>query len=98
MPAATPSGNHQMPRTKPTAPAISQAARSGKYFIGTPTVSWTTFHYMRVVTQLPDSRKQHHRREQYRDHERCNFHISTPSPRGKYHTAGSWLTKDEAVF
>src|SRR5215472_5204223 len=54
-------------------------------------------HYMRVVTQLPDSRKQHHRREQYRDHERCNFHISTPSSRGKYHTAGL-VDEDEAVF
>jgi hypothetical protein len=31
-----------MPSTSPTAPAISQAAKSGKYCNGTPTTSWTT--------------------------------------------------------
>src|SRR5215475_7949436 len=38
--AATPNDGHQIPSTSPNPPAISHAARSGKYFIGTPTTSW----------------------------------------------------------
>src|SRR5580693_7324960 len=39
---ATPTGGHQIPRTRPNAPASSHAARSEKYFNGTPTTSWIT--------------------------------------------------------
>ena len=42
MPATMPRDGHQTPRTSPNAPANSQAARSGKYFNGTPTTSWIT--------------------------------------------------------
>src|SRR5215471_4569219 len=42
MPAAMPRVGHRMPRTAPNAPANSQAARSGKYLNGTPTISWIT--------------------------------------------------------
>jgi hypothetical protein len=42
MPAATPTDGHQIPRTRPNAPASSHAARSEKYFSGTPTTSLIT--------------------------------------------------------
>jgi hypothetical protein len=41
--AATPTDGHQIWRTRPNAPASSLAAKSEKYFNGTPTTSLITY-------------------------------------------------------
>lgn len=75
--AAIPRDGHQIPRTSPNALANSQAARSGKYFNGTPMTSWIILKYAgRGVAS--EAGKRHHRREK-----KCNYQvrgINGPAP------------------